>query len=467
VGLRVDPVGGGQFKQAVKQIMEAESQPLKALEARKAREEAKLKLFQEFKGKFTGLDKALAEMSDFRKFRELKVDLGDAEKIVNVTVDKDKAEPGSYQLQIDQLAARTSVMSNGFEDPNDTSLGIGYVSMYSANGDSQDIYIDDDHASLNGIASAINGFPDSTVRASVIKDVSNSDSPWKLIIAAKKDGAANQINFPDFYFLDGSKDFYIEGDYEAKNAKILVDNFPIEAESNDIANFLPGVNLKLKQAKPEEPFMLTITEDTQKVAGKVKSLIDQINTVFAFITKQNQIDERSDTRTTFAGDTGLQNIEYRLRNLLHEGFFGGQNADGDPKLVFMNQVGIEFDKTGQLTFKEDKFKKLIETDFASISEAITGEIGFAYQMKSVLEGYTRIGSGLLATREQGLRARITDIDRQIDSKARHLERRQQQLVDKFSKLEATLGNLQRQQQYVSAALPAGGGNNIVSQLLGG
>ena len=467
MGLRFDPVGGGQFKQAVKQIIEAEAQPIKALEARKAREEAKLKLFQEFKTKFSGLDKALAEMSDFKKFRELKVDLGEAEKIIGVTVDKDKAEPGSYQIQVDQLAARTSIISNGFEDPNDTSLGVGYVNMYTSSGDALEIYIDDDHASLNGIASAINNHPDSIVRASVIKDVSNTDNPWKLILAAKKDGATNQVTFPEFYFLDGSKDFYIDGEYEAKNAKILVDNFPIEAESNDIADFLPGVNLKLKQAKPDEPFMFTISEDTQKVAGKVKSLVDQLNTVFGFISKQNQIDEKSDTRSTFAGDTGLQNIEYRLRNLMHEGFYGGEKGDGNPKLAFLNQLGIEFDKSGQLSFKEDKFKKLLDSDFGSISEAITGEIGFAYQMKSVLEGYTRVGTGLLSSREQGLRSRIQDIDRQIDNKTRLLERKQQDLTEKFSRLQATLGNLQRQQQYISSALPSGGGNNIVSQLLGG
>ena len=51
MGLRFDPIGGGQFKQAVKAIMEAEAQPLKTLEARKGKEESKMKLFQDFKTK--------------------------------------------------------------------------------------------------------------------------------------------------------------------------------------------------------------------------------------------------------------------------------------------------------------------------------------------------------------------------------------------------------------------------------
>ena len=40
---------------------------------------------------------------------------------------KDRAEPGSYNIQIDSLAKRSSAISNGFKDPNEPSLGIGYL----------------------------------------------------------------------------------------------------------------------------------------------------------------------------------------------------------------------------------------------------------------------------------------------------------------------------------------------------
>ena len=92
MGLRFDPVGGGQFKQAVQQLIEAESQPIKTLEKRKVKEDSRLKLFQEFKSKFTGLDKTITEVASFKKFRELKVDLGDGASLMNVTLDKEKAD---------------------------------------------------------------------------------------------------------------------------------------------------------------------------------------------------------------------------------------------------------------------------------------------------------------------------------------------------------------------------------------
>jgi flagellar hook-associated protein 2 len=468
LGLRFDPIGGGQFKQAIKAIIEAESQPIKQLEAHKATEQSKQKLFQEFKAKFQGIDKSLQDLSDFKKFREFKVDLGDGANVASVTVDKDKAEPGVYQIQVDQLASRTSIISNGFSDPDEAVLGTGFIVMNLPNGASKEIYVDPDDGSLHKIASTINANADSPVRAAVIKDASEDDDPWKLILTAKKEGVANDIDFPDFYFLDGDKDFHIDDAHPSKNAQLKLDGFPIEQESNQLPDFLPGVTMQLKQARPEQPFTLTITEDKQKMTGKVKELVDKLNGVFQFINQQNQIDEKSDTRNTFGGDTGLQTIEYRMRNMMHEGFGAGSEDKGNFHVVHMSDIGVEFDKAGSLGFNENKFEKALERDFDGVSEAITGSMGFAFQMRSVLDGYTRPQTGSLAVREQGFNTRIRQIDNQIADKQRLLDRRQQTLTEQYARLEASLGKLQQQQQYLAATLPgAGGGGNIVQQLLGG
>lgn len=456
------------FKQAVKATIDAEGEPIKALEKRKATEDAKLKLFADFKTKFSALTKSIDDIESFKKLRELKVDLGDGAGQMAVTVDKDKASPGNYEITIEELAARTSVMSNRFKDPEEAVLGTGFVVMNLPNGDSKEVFIEEEQGSLRGIAKAINDEADSPVRAAVVKDSSDPDEPWKLIMTAKKDGKGQQITFPEFYFLDGDKDFYLDDNHDAQNAVVKMDGFPIELESNDMSDFLPGVNVHLKQAKPDHPFTLTISEDVQKVSGKVKNMVDQVNTVLKFINDQNKVDKDSDTRTTFAGDSGLQTIEWRLRNMMHEGLGVGEPGSDDFKVYFMSDIGIEFDKTGALSFKEDKFTKFMEKDFDKVSEMFTGPFGFAFQMKGLLKGYTQSGTGLLDQREAAIRSRIKNIDSQIEVKQRNLERRQQTLTEQYSRLEASLGALQRQSQYLSSALPgAGGGGSIVQQLLGG
>jgi flagellar hook-associated protein 2 len=472
MGLRFDPIGGGQFKQAVKQLVEIEQQPIKALEARKAKEDTKMKLFQEFKAKFQGLTKALNEISSFRKFRELKVDLGDGANLATVTLDKDKAEPGQYSIEIDELATRTSVVSSGFDNPDETKMGMGFLSVENDLGDAYEVYIDDRESSLRGIAAAINRDQEAPVRATVIKDASDPETPWKLLITGKKDGAANQLDTLEFNFTDADDDLDLEADREAKNASLIVDGFPMESESNDLNDFLPGVNLHLKQARPDQPFILTITEDYQKIAGKMKNLVDQINTILGFIYKQNAIDDKSDTTTTFAGDSSLQTMEYMIRNVLHQGFKIGHSSGSDDdsnstQVLYLHEMGIEFDKGGQVQFKEDKFNKTLENNFDKIGQAISGPEGFVAKLKGLVDNYTQSVNGILQIKEQGMRSRMQQLDNDIDAKTRLVEQKAQNITDKFSRLEGSIGALQRQQQYLAANLPgAGGGGNPITQLLG-
>lgn len=467
MGLRFD-ASGGQLNQALKAAIDAERQPIKQLEARKGKEEARMKLFQDFKGKFSNFDRTLAEFTDFNKFKEFKVDLGDGENNMAVTIDKEKVQPGSYDIEIASLAKRSSIISNGFENPNAADLGVGYVVVYGPKGDKEEIYIGGRNSSLTGIAAAINSKQDSSVKATVVKDSSDPDAPWRLIVSAKKDGIIGEVEFPEFYFLDGIKDLRVENDNEAANAVLKVNGFEIEADGNKIPDFLSGVNLDLKQAKEGQTFTLNITEDTAKMAGKVKGLVDQINGVLEFITKQNTVDEKTDTSAGFTGDTSLQSIEFRIRNLMHEGFPVWDKPDDPetPRMVFLNQMGVTFEKNGQLSFKEENFNKAISKDFYGVAQAISGEYGFASQIKSVMGNYTRPGNGLLAGREQSLRSRITRIDRDIENKERNVARKTESLTQQFSRMQSSMANMQQQQQQLQASL-GGGGGNLISQLMGG
>ncbi len=468
MGLRFD-ASGGQLNNALKALIEAERQPIKQLESRKGKEEQRMKLFQEFKGKFANFDKALTELSNFNKFKEFKVDLGDAANAMNVTIDKEKVQAGSFDLEIAQLAKRSSIISNGFTDPNEASLGVGYVVAYNSKGDKEEIYVGGKNASLNGIASAINAKTDSSVKATVVKDSSDPDAPWRLIVSSKKDGLDDEVDFPQFYFLDGKKDLRIAHDSEAANAVLKVDGFEIESSGNKIPDFMTGVNVDLKQAKEGQNFTVTISEDIPKMSGKVKALVDQVNGIFEFITKQNTVDDKTDTSAGFTGDTSLQGVEFRIRNLMHEGFpvFDNPSDPDTPRIKMLSELGIEFAKTGQLTFSEDKFTKAMQKDFYGTAQAISGEYGLASQVKTVVGNYTRPGNGLLATREASLRGRISRIDRDIEAKNRVLERKQDSLTQQFSRMQSTMANMQQQQQYLQASLGGGGGGNMISQLMGG
>ena len=466
MGLRFDPMGGGQFKAAVNAIIEAEKTPIKALEKRKEVETSKLKLFGEFKGKFTSLQTSLSGLIGYSKFKELKAELGDGANIASVTIDKEKANAGSWEMEVKELAERSSMISNGFTDPNKKLLGSGYISLQVANGESQDVYVMNNEASLYGIATKINAIPDGVVKATVLRDEADPETPYRLVLSARKEGEENNIKFPQLYFVDGDEDFYIDQDKGAKNALLSVDGFDIELGSNEVPDFLQGVGLSLKQAKPGQKFTLSIKADYAKVTDKIKKVVEGVNGILEFINKQNQVDESSDTKKTFAGDTSLQNIEFRMRNLMHEGFGAHFENEDDFKIYHLSEIGIEFDKKGVLSIKEDKFQKVMEGDFDGIAESLSGEKGFIAQLKQVMDGYTDANTGVLNTKDKSFQTRIKQIDENIATKERNLEKKTEQLTQQFSRLQGSLSNMQRQQSYLTATLGGGGGNPI-SQLLGG
>ena len=219
-----------------------------------------MKLFGEFKSKLPAgaLGLLLQELQRIKQSYE-----GDKS---SVTIDKEKADPGTYEIQIDQLARRSSAISGGYEDAEKAIVGMGYIVFDRPDGETWEVFVDEEQASLNGIAKMINQDKRSPVRAAIVKDAYDTERPFKMIITAKNDGLDDEVIFPQFYFMDGVEDFYMEDERDAQNARILTD---FRSTSKTVSQIF-GVNVFLKSAREDEPFMLTITEDYEKIAGKVK-----------------------------------------------------------------------------------------------------------------------------------------------------------------------------------------------------
>lgn len=445
------PVGGGKFKQFVKELVNAERQPIRLVEARKAKEQDRLKLVQEFVGKVKKLPEAYRELDNFRKFRELKADWPDKD-ILDVAIDKDVAETGEYQLEVMQLAGRHSMMSNGYENADD-EVGVGYFTYDLPNGDTKSVWIGPGNNTLKGLVNAINSEKGLGVQASMINDGSGGDEPWRVIVHAKKSGVDQDIVYPDFYFLDGDFRFYADDERASQNAIVKFNGFEIMSQNNKF-EILPGVTLDLKQAKEDFEFSLNITEDIAKISAKVKALVDSINGVLSFVNDQNKLDAKSDTSRTLGGDTSLQTIESRLRNLLFQAF--PVDEDDEDAVLRLTDAGIQFEKTGLLVFKEDKFKKVLSENFEYMSQLFAGEGNFIQQLKFVSDGFLAQETGTVTIREKGIRDRIRQMDDDIARKERNMERREQQLKRQFSQLEGLMGNMQGQQQYLQQALGSPG-----------
>jgi len=445
LGISFGSINSGLPKDIVQQIVEAEKIPINQMEARKGKIENKKALVQQLTSLIENMRGEVLKNKNARSLRELAINTGDATNIA-VNADKNIAEPGKYQLEVVQLAQKSSTISNGVEDKDKTYVGVGYIKAVLPNGDKKEIYVDEGSATLSGIAKLINGDSELGMRATVVNDGKDSDEPWRLMLSMSETGDNNKVEFPYLYLVDGEVDIYFDQERPAQDAKIKLDGFEIEVPTNKVTDLIPGVTIDLKKAKPGEEINLEISEDIQKIGGKISSLVDNINNVLKFIKEQNTLDEKTDTSQTLGGDLTLTTIESRIRSAV----FTSINTDAGP--MRMGDLGITFQRDGLLKFDQPKFEAALSKDYKAVSQTLTGkyslEGGKSNGFIDILDDTAKIllnqPNGVLTTRKGGLQSQINQIDRQINTRQRHIQQKEEVLKAKFARLEETISRIRGQ-----------------------
>lgn len=462
MGISFGSINTGLPKDIVKQIVAAERIPIQQMEVRKGKFQDKKKLVQALSDLIEKIRGSVDTNKRSNDFRELKVDTRN--DIINVALDKNIARPGNYQFEVVDLAQKSSAMTSGFKDPDDSYVGVGFIQYTLPNGDTKEVYVDSDNASLNKVAKLINEDSSNGMRANVVNDGSGTSSPFRLIVSLEETGDDERADFPYFYFVDGIDDFYIEKEREAGDAIIKLDGFELEVPKNKIKDLIPGATIDLLKAAPGEEFSIKISENINAITEKIKKLIDGINAVLKFIIDQNTLDETSDTSRTLGGDILLQTLESKLRNVLLKPY---ETSDGTKRL---NQVGVQFQRTGLITLDEKKLASQLSSNYIAISELFTGfknedgvlMSGFLQDLSEFVGHSLRVPDGILPGRKRGLDNNIEQMDRRIDTRERIITQREKTLKDRFAQLESTISRLRSQ----GAGLAGLGGQtpNIVQQL---
>ena len=424
--------------------------PLQKMEMRKAKHSEKMALVEQLTSLVEAVRGDVQKNGNPRQLRELTS--AGRDDILDITLDKNIAQPGTHQFEVVQLAQKSSAMTSGFEDPDNSYVGVGFIQYTLPNGDTKDVYIDSDNASLKGISKLVNGDRENGLTAAVINDGSDSETPWRLVLAFDGTGDNNRAEFPYFYFVDGEQDFYIEQERPAHDAIVKLNGFEIEIPNNKTDSLIPGVTLDLLKAAPGEEFTIKIAEDVEKITEKIKNLVAELNAVLAFIKEQNTLDEKSDTTRTLGGDLILQTLESRIRASV----FKDVKTDFGFKRI--GELGLTFQRDGSLQLDDKKFENGLAANYEMVSQLLTGKFtieggktdGFMDYIGEMAYNSLRNPDGLLHSRKRSMRIKIDQIDRRIEDRERHLKAKERNLKNKFSRLEATVSRIQSQGAGLSA-----------------
>lgn len=218
MGISFGSINSGLPKNIVEQLIAAEKIPLQKMNEKKDKINSKKALLADLTQRVEKLKGNIYANKGDRSFRELMVNVsGDN---ITANVDKNLAEPGTYQIEVTQLAQKSSAISNGVEDKDNTYLGVGYITYELPNGEEKELYVDQEHSSLSGIAKLINRDSENGMRANVVNSGDGSDTPWKLIISLEETGDDNKAIFPNLYLVDGEVDIWFDSHRDAQDAKV-------------------------------------------------------------------------------------------------------------------------------------------------------------------------------------------------------------------------------------------------------
>ncbi len=452
-GIRISGLASGLPPNLVDQVIEAERMPLKTMGEKKQKVEDKVKLVTDFETKINDITKNLSTMIGARGFTDHKFSSSFPD-IIGGNLDPDKAEPGEWNIEVTQMAGKPSVVTNGFPDKDETTIGVGYIRFNTVDGE-KEIFIDEENSTLEKIAEKING-SGTGMRATVINDRSNKDESFKLQITGMKTGDDNEIEFPTVYMLDGKRDFQFVSSIKSQNAKFKLDGQEFEVADNIVKDVIPGVTLDLKRAQVGTPVRLSVTENHEVISDKIKGFVDAYNAALGFIQTQNKLTkdkEGNDRLGPLGGDSMLRMTESRLRGIIQDPQFTTS------RFKRLNELGIEFNRNGTLNFSQEKFTKLVASDPQGVAAFFKGDLvknGFIPSLRTKIAQIVDPNTGTVSTRKKNYQNQVSQMDKRIEQKERNLARTEDQLRAKFAKMEESMSKIQSQGAAAKATLAGGG-----------
>lgn len=363
----------------VSQLMAVERQPLALLDRRESDYKAKLSAYGTLKGALSAFQTAMQGLADPAKFQAVKASAGDA-SILTATANTDgKSVPGSYSVEVQQLAQQQKVHSGGFAGTTSV-VGSGTLTIQYGTYDSgsntftlnsaksaQTVTIDPSNNTLSGVRDAINA-ANIGVSATIINDGSSN----RLVLTSKDGGAANSVKITasddDGANLDTAGLSQLAFDptaavsagknltqaQAAQDAKLLIDGIAISKTSNTITDAIEGVTLNLLKSNAGSPTTLNVVRDTDGIKASVEAFVKSFNSVNQTLADLSTYNTAADRGGVLQGDSAALSIQRWLRATVSAsvGSMGGTSGS----FTSLSQIGVAFQKDGSLALDSTKLQ---------------------------------------------------------------------------------------------------------------
>lgn len=377
-------VSGLDTDSIISQLMTAERVPVDLMAARKTAAQAALDAYKSVESKLTAITTASAalERSSGWKLRSAT----SSNLAVATATAADGATTGSIQFTVDRLATTHGVATaSNTASTTDVVASSGTVAI-TIGATTHNIAVGG--GSLAEVASAINAAGIGVKAATV-----NTGSGYRLQLTAAASGAAAAFT------VSSGLDLATAVTTQGVDAKLTFGSGPgayeITSATNTFANVVPGLTINAKSTSTD-PVTVDVASDAAGLAGKVKALVDAVNSALSEIKTRTAYDPNSKTSASLAGDAAARRATQALTRALSDAI--SQSTLGSPGLA-----GVSVDRYGKATFDADKFTAAYNANPAAVERLFvqgattTGSVEFLSAGSRALPGPRDVVVTLAAT----------------------------------------------------------------------
>ncbi|MWP61891.1 flagellar filament capping protein FliD [Gilliamella sp. Pas-s25] len=459
-------IGSGiDLGEILNQLEAAEKTRLTPITTQQKAINAKISGFGKLKSALTTFNTATAKLQKKELFQSRTATGNDNYFTVKAN---SKAVLGDYAVTVDQLATSHSVATSAI---NDKSAQLGNdnqtrtMTIEQANGHKLNVTLSKDETSLESIANAINNAQmmnddgttsPSTIKAAIVR--SGADG-YQLVITSKETGEQQTItaissdddklnNIIGFDINQPSNSPMTEV-AKAQDAKLSFNGIAITSASNTVKDVIDGVDITLK-ATTTTSQNLTITADNEKTEEAIKEWVEAFNqlqstisTLTKFTAEEKNSKELNSSNGPLVGDATLRNIDQSIRSI----FAKGQSGE----FSVLAQIGINMDKNGQLTLKENELKKALNENSDAVATLFTGDgknTGIANEVFAKVSGFID-SDGMIDSATNGLNTTLKSLDKRHEQVSNSIEQTIERYRVQFTKLDILINQLDSMSNYLT------------------
>lgn len=359
------------------------------------------------------------------------------------------AMPGTYQIEVQQLAAAQKLTSSAFA--TSAAVGTGTLTL-SVGSQSININIDSSNNTLAGIRDAINGASGNPGVSATIVHASDGDH---LVLTSNQTGLANAFSI-SASGGDGGLDALtwnastgsgnLTQQTAAADATVSIDGFTSTSPNNVIQGAIDGVTLNLASAKPGTPQTLTVGRDVTSMQNVVQGFVTAYNNFVQGAAQLASYDPTTQAAGPLLGNATLMNIRSQLAMALTNAV--GGNATG---LNTLAAIGVQMQADGTLQVDNGTLTTALSNQPQQVSSLFASASGYGTKLNSLLTAYLGPG-GMMDSLNSSLNQQTQQLNQQQTALDARMQAVQQRYMTQFSALDVTMSQMNQTSSFLTTQL---------------